>query len=102
MEFHEKEAARLRAQLERVDAQTVTVELVDGDAVQQSIQADEVVALLKLRIYNQHEGSLTTAVAPPSVSRLTLGGIELPNEDTFADHDVQAKPPQFPTHSRAC
>ena len=53
--------------------------------VEQSIQENEPVALLKLRLYENPPAGAT--VAPPTVSQLHFAGFELcNNSDIYADH----------------
>lgn len=60
---------------------------VDGQDVQTEIVPEEPCVLLKALL---HEESPPGAnVAPPTVSRLTMGGHELHNGDSYGEHDVQ-------------
>lgn len=81
-------ADKLRLREPPSAAFSVNLQLPGCEALQQTIDTPLApVVLLKLQLYEHPPpGGI---VAPPTVSRLTMGGHELLNDDTYADHDVQ-------------
>jgi len=81
----EEALAKARNQLEtQGKSLCLRVQMDNGTQVERTVLANEPVVILKMRA---HEDDVT--IAPPSVSVLKLGGSELANTDTFADHGIE-------------
>lgn len=67
----------------------ITVGFHDGHEVQETVKPGERAIALKLRLYEE-KSTGSHPVAPPTVARLTMGGLEVADDDTFETHDVAA------------
>merc|ERR1711959_9185 len=79
----EKAAAQMEAVGERIK---ITVRLPNGEEICRKVPINEPVVVIKAKLY---EAPPTGAfVAPPSAARLTMGGVEMANDASYADHGV--------------
>merc|ERR1712093_943247 len=82
----ESALAKAKTQLQMHRALKVSVQIAarNNAIVEYQVRANEPAILLKMLL---HEAD--RSIPPPSDACLTLGGLELQNSDTFAQHDVK-------------